>query len=119
VRCHNGPLLSDGKYYRLGASFRDPGRQSVTGKKGDRHKFRTPTLRDIAQTAPYMHDGSMRSLQDVVIFYLRSPPVSGPDGESIDITQRNGVSLNEVDDIVAFLKSLTGQPPKITRPELP
>lgn len=119
VRCHHGPLLSDGEYYRLGASLRDPGRQAVTGKEVDRHKFRTPALRDVARTAPYMHNGSMRSLQDVVLFYLRSPPASGPDSESIDITPRNGVSLNEVDDIVAFLKSLSGQPPKVTPPELP
>ena len=91
----------------------------MTGKKDDRHKFRTPTLRDIARTAPYMHDGSIKTLEEVVFFYLRSAPVSGPGGESIDIGQRNGVSLNDIDDIVAFLKSLSGRPPKVTPPELP
>jgi len=119
LRCHSGPLLSDGDFHRLGVSFRDVGRAAVTGKKDDRHKFRTPTLRDIARTAPYMHDGSIKTLEEVVFFYLRSAPVSGPGGESIDIGQRNGVSLNDIDDIVAFLKSLSGRPPKVTPPELP
>ncbi len=119
VRCHSGPLLSDGNFHRLGVSFRDSGRAAVTGKKDDRHMFRTPTLRDVARTAPYMHDGSMKTLEDVVFFYLRSAPVSGPGGESIDIGQRNGVSLNDIDDIVAFLKSLSGEPPKIVPPGLP
>ena len=119
IRCHHGPLLSDGKYHRLGVSLKDRGREGVTGKKRDRYKFRTPTLRDVARTAPYMHDGSVATLEEVVIFYLRLSPASGPGGETIDIVTRNEVSLDEVDEIVAFLKALNGKPPKVMPPKLP
>ena len=53
MQCHNGPLLSDGKFYRLGVSYNDQGRAKITHKKEDRYRFRTPTLRNIgtARTA--------------------------------------------------------------------
>jgi cytochrome c peroxidase len=60
VRCHSGPLLSDGQFYRLGIAGDDPGRAAITGSDVDRGKFRTPSLRNVALTAPYMHDGSRR-----------------------------------------------------------
>jgi len=68
VRCHNGPTLGDGKFYRIGASFKDKGREAVTGRADDRYKFRTPPLREVARTGPYMHDGSRKTLSDVVEF---------------------------------------------------
>jgi len=85
VRCHNGPLLSDGKYYQLGVNNADLGRGSVTGNAEDRYRFRTPTLRDIADTGPYMHDGSLETLFDVVEFYYRRVPGSGPEGTALDV----------------------------------
>src|SRR5690606_17544075 len=108
IRCHHGPLLSDGRYYRLGVSFRDEGRSRATGKAEDRFKFRTPGLRNVSQTAPYMHDGSLGTLQEVVTFYLRSAPISGPDNLPVDIQPIPEVSLNDVELIVAFLKALDG-----------
>ena len=73
VRCHNGPLLSDGQYYRLGVSYKDLGRAKVTGKREDRYRFRTPSLRNVAETGPYMHDGSQETLEDVVTSIGASP----------------------------------------------
>jgi cytochrome c peroxidase len=119
VQCHQGPLLSDGKFYRLGVSFKDKGLADVTGKKEDAGKFRTPSLRNIAQTGPYMHDGSMKTLDDVVIFYYRGVPTSGPTDLPLDIQPLTGQSFSEISDLVAFLESLTGEPPKITPPKLP
>ncbi len=118
VRCHRGPLLSDGKLYRLGVASRDEGLAGVTGRKADRGKFRTPTLRNVAQTGPYMHDGSMKTLDEVVTFYYRGVPMSLA-GLAVDVKPLFGQGLSEVPDIVAFLESLTGQPPKVARPELP
>jgi cytochrome c peroxidase len=119
VQCHRGPLLSDGKLYRLGVSFKDKGLGGVTGKKEDTGKFRTPSLRNISQTGPYMHDGSMKTLMDVVTFYYRGVLTTPEDGLPLDIQPLNGQSFSEISDIVAFLESLTGEPPKITAPELP
>ena len=119
VRCHSGPLLSDGEYYRLGVSQLDEGRSAVTTDPADRGKFRTPSLRNIAQTGPYMHDGSLRTLTEVVEFYLRNAPTSAPDGLTLDIEPLLGLSYMDVSALVAFLDSLTGDVPQVAVPELP
>lgn len=119
IRCHNGPLLSDGRFYRLGVSFKDKGLSAVTGKRGDVYKFRTPTLRNVAETAPYMHDGSLATLSDVVTFYYRNVPPEGPKGLKLDVKARLDGSVAEIGDLVEFLKALSGKPPKITPPRLP
>lgn len=119
IRCHQGPLLSDGKFYRLGVSFSDEGLAVVTGKQEDKGRFRTPSLRNIAQTGPYMHNGSLKTLDEVVTFYYRGIPLTAPDGLELDLQPLSGQSFAEIADLVAFLKSLTGDPPKITPPELP
>ena len=72
--CHVGPTLSDEEFHNTGVAWRngkflDDGRYQVTKQEKDRGKFKTPTLREIARTAPYMHDGSLTALEDVVDFY--------------------------------------------------
>jgi len=117
-RCHHGPLLSDEKFYRLGATT-DLGRVQVTARKQDRYKVRTPPLRNVARTGPYMVDGSLRTLRDVVTFYYRGVPRSGPDGLPLDIEPLSGNSLSEIGPLVAFLEALSGEEPRITPPKLP
>ena len=119
IRCHNGPLLSDGKFYRIGVSWKDKGRQSVTGKPGDAFRFRTPSLRNVALTAPYMHDGSQKTLEEVVTFYYRSVPTTTPDGIPLDVEPLLGNSFSEISDMVAFLKALSSKPLQVTPPRLP
>jgi cytochrome c peroxidase len=119
IRCHHGPLLSDGKLHRLGLPSRDEGAGAVTGKKEDRGKFRTPSLRHAAQTAPYMHDGSKKTLAEVVEFYYRGVPTAASDGLPLDVEPLLGQSFSEIPSIVAFLESLTGEAPPIEPPELP
>lgn len=119
IRCHHGPALSDGKFYRLGASFQDNGREAVTDNADDRFRFRTPPLREVARTAPYMHDGSIPTLEKVVEFYLRSVPLEGPDGQPIDVDPLYSLSYTDIDALVAFLKSLNGELPRIEPPQLP
>jgi cytochrome c peroxidase len=119
IECHNGPLLSDGKFYRIGVSFKDEGRAKITGKKEDRYRFRTPSLRNIAETGPYMHDGSQKTLEEVVTFYFRGIPASGPSGLELDTESLDSLSFSDIGSMVAFLKSLSGKVPKITPPELP
>ncbi|WP_202921116.1 cytochrome c peroxidase [Anatilimnocola aggregata] len=119
TQCHHGPLLSDSKFYRLGTSYRDEGRGKITGKKEDRYRFRTPTLRNVSETAPYMHDGTLKTLNDVVEFYYRGIPKTGPDGLLPDTAALSGQSFSEIPLLVAFLNSLTGKSPIETPPVLP
>lgn len=119
VRCHHGPLLSDGRFYRLGVSHEDEGRAAVTGEPGDRGKFRTPGLRNVSQTAPYMHDGSLKTLAQVVEFYYRNAPTAAPGGKPLDVEPLLDRSYSEMGALVAFLESLTGRAPEIILPELP
>lgn len=85
--------------------FSDLGRYEVTGDPDDRWRYRTPTLRNVALTAPYMHDGSLTTLRDVVLFYNRG----GVPNEVLDpLISPLGLSEAELDDLLAFLLSLTG-----------
>lgn len=118
ARCHRGPLLTDEKFYRLNVSD-DKGRGLVTGRTEDNYKFRTPSLRNVARTRPYMHDGRYKTLADVTFFYFRGVPRSGPDGLSLDIESLQGVAFTEMSDLIAFLEALSGEEPKISPPELP
>ncbi len=119
IECHHGPLLSDGNYYRLGVSYRDEGRAKVTGKSQDKARFRTPSLRNVAETAPYMHDGSLETLRDVVTFYYRGIPAAGPGGITPDTSALTGQSFSEIDLLVAFLESVSGEVPVVEPPVLP
>ena len=75
ARCHSGSNLTDEDFHNIGVSWAhrpyDAGRAVVTGVPEDTGKFKTPTLREIARTAPYMHDGSIASLEGVIEFYDR------------------------------------------------
>jgi cytochrome c peroxidase len=119
IRCHSGPNLSDGKFHRLGVGFTDRGRGAITGQKSDLFTFRTPGLRDVARTAPYMHDGSIETLSRVVEFYYRGAPLQTANGLPTDIQPLLGQSYSEISDIVAFLESLTSEPIHISPPSLP
>jgi cytochrome c peroxidase len=111
--CHGGSLFSDHQFHNNGLlpSDDDPGRFRITNVESDRNKFSTPSLRNIALTAPYMHDGRFATLEEVVAHYSsgiqRSPTLDPnlakhPDG---------GLQLNQADQraLVAFLKSLTSE----------
>ena len=110
--------MTDEKFYRLGVSH-DKGRGLVTGKKEDNYKIRTPSLRNVASAGPYMHDGSYKTLGDVVFFYFRGVPTSGPDRLPLDIESLQSVPLSEMSDLMALLEALTGEEPKIAPPKLP
>ena len=90
--------------------FRDLGRYEVTGRPADRWRYRTPSLRNVALTAPYMHDGSVASLRDILLFYSRG----GVPNELLDplITPLD-LSDAEIEDLLAFLNSLTGSNVKV------
>ena len=77
----------------------------MTGNETDRGAFRTPTLRNVALTGPYMHDGVLRTLDDVIAFYAAGGgPVAGRSGPEIGPLQ---LSAGEREALLAFLNSLT------------
>ena len=112
-RCHFGPNFTDGAFHNLGVGwnaeserFADEGRGAITRRAGDRGAFKTPTLRDVARHAPYMHDGSLPSLRDVVLFYERGA-VRNP---HLDTQIRPlHLSPGDVDALVDFLGALNGE----------
>lgn len=116
IRCHHGILLSDGKFHRLGVSHGDAGLAQVTGRREDRGKFRTPSLRNVAQTAPYMHDGSLATLTDVVEFYYRGAGQRDAEGLPLDIEPLSGRSFSEIADLTALLEAMTGPLPDVSAP---
>jgi cytochrome c peroxidase len=109
-RCHSGPNFADEEFHNTGIGVRDgvaePGRAAVTGHAADRGAFKTPTLRGVALTAPYMHDGSLATLEDVIEHYRRG----GIANAELDPRMRD-VRLAEEDTrlLVAFLKALSRQ----------
>jgi cytochrome c peroxidase len=111
MTCHSGPLLSDEAFHNTGVAWRtgvvtDEGRGGITGRPADRGAFKTPTLREVARTAPYMHDGSLHTLPEVIDFYDRG----GHDNPGLDPQIRPlRLTAAEKGDLLAFLASLTGR----------
>ncbi len=112
--CHgtgNNPLWTDNDFHNNGldAVFTDLGLGAVTGDPNDNAKFRTPSLRNLAFTAPYMHDGRFNTLEEVIDFYsdgLQHSPTIDPLMKNVD---QGGVQLSAQDkaDLKAFLLTLT------------
>jgi cytochrome c peroxidase len=109
--CHAGPDLTDSRFHNTGVAwsggrFTDEGRFTITLNPRDHGAFKTPTLREVSRTAPYMHDGSLATLEAVVDFYDRG----GHRNPYIDPrVRRIGLSSGERSALVAFLKTLSGQ----------
>jgi cytochrome c peroxidase len=106
-RCHAGPVLTDENFHNTGVGWRrDAGRFEVTGLSQDRGRFKTPSLRNVVLTAPYMHDGSFATLESVVEFYNRG----GRRNPNLDPSIRPlRLTSSQRSDLVAFLLALQGQ----------
>jgi cytochrome c peroxidase len=120
--CHSGPSFTDGAFHNVGVGMAvdppDAGRQTHSKLAGDLGAFKTPTLRDIARSAPYMHDGSLASLEDVVDYYDRGgTPNKFLDEEIFPLK----LSAEEKTALVTFLKEglASDNYPDITPPQLP
>ncbi len=121
--CHtigpNSALFTDNQFHNTGEgvgddeSFSDTGRFSVTKSAADRGAFKTPTLRDVAVSGPYMHDGKLKTLKEVVDFYAGK----GNSNPNLD-SKMKAINLTgtDRDDLVEFMKSLTGDLPPNSGP---
>ncbi|WP_059173788.1 cytochrome-c peroxidase [Bacillus sp. FJAT-27445] len=119
VTCHNGPNLSDNNYYNIGIESADEGRFAVTKDPGDLGRIRTPGLYGITHTAPYMRDGSLKTLEDVINYYDRGGDIHPNKSFFMKQFMPLGLSVQEKADLLAFLKTLGGQPPVFEKPILP
>jgi len=113
MACHNPPLFTDEIPANTGVGSEsrkkakpDLGVAEITGNEWDRGFFRTPTLRDVALTAPYMHDGSVKTLEEAVEHYDRG---GGRNPRLDDRLQPLHLTKQEKKDLVSFLKALSGE----------
>jgi cytochrome c peroxidase len=106
-RCHSGANFTDERFHNTGIAIgkkpEDSGRSRITGRDEDRGKFKTPTLRGVALTAPYMHDGSLATLEAVVEFYNAG---GGADPRRDAALAPLHLSAEESAALIAFLKAL-------------
>src|SRR5690606_5584055 len=105
--CHSGWRFTDDKFHDIGISTKDPGRgRELEHDPKLQFAFKTPTLRSVALRAPYMHDGSIATLRDVVDFYAKGGidrPSRSPMIHALDLTEQ------ERNALVAFMQTLTGE----------
>ena len=143
IECHNGPNFADAVFHNTGipetkilqtdsgcitARYffgrgvgvekldRDYGRYLITKKESDRGKFKTPTLRDITNTSPYMHNGFFYELEEVVDFYNKG---GGDDPNKDKVLKPLGLNDEEKQALIEFLKSLTGEKIVVETPVIP
>jgi len=120
--CHTGPNFTDDAFHNVGVNINaakpDLGRFEVTKVSGDKGSFKTPTLREIARTAPYMHDGSMATLEEVVEHYDKGGTANPQLDEEIFPLK---LTTQEKADLVTFMKEGLSSPdyPDIAPPKLP
>ena len=111
--CHGGALFQSQTFANNGldSNFPDAGRAKVTGKDSDKGKFSTPSLRNIALTAPYMHDGRFATLEEVVEHYSTGVKRSATLDPNLAKHPEGGIRLNKADKValVAFLLTLTDE----------
>jgi cytochrome c peroxidase len=136
ARCHSGPQLTDGEFHNLGMPGADRGRAAgvdleraqifspdgaysdhvepltiAAATAADEGAFRTPSLRNVALTAPYMHDGSLATLDVVVALHLAGGGRNGSVGQVDALLQPYTLSASDQAALVDFLSSLNGAPP--------
>jgi cytochrome c peroxidase len=118
VDCHGTWRFTQDDFQDIGLPDADLGRGKLLPQvEGIQHAFKTPTLRNVALRAPYMHDGSMTTLAEVVEHYNKGGAASRPSVASqikpLHLTER------EKEDLVSFLRSLTGKDAAVQVPRLP
>ena len=133
MNCHNGTYFTDNQFHNIGLTYygrkyEDLGRYKVTKEAADVGKFRTPSLRDVMKTRPWMHNGLFDNIESIMNMYSagmpqpkRKPeqandplfPATDPLIKKLDLTPEEKKSL------IAFLDAITGIPDKMDRPELP
>lgn len=135
INCHNTGYFSNNKFENdgtslLGTKLEDRGRYLVTKNTDDIGKFRVPTLREVSRTGPWMHNGQFTPLRDVLTFYNAGNPeiknknktvINGVEyfSQKSKLLHSLNLSTSEIEDLEAFLETLSSRPQRISIPELP
>ena len=133
INCHNTPLFSNQKFHNVGLSyygrtFEDLGKYNITHKKEDVGKFKTPSLREIGRTAPYMHNGLMPNLEGIIEMYNAGMPrVKPKENQKNDslfpvtdpLLKKLNLTKKEQNALKAFLLTLSSSPRREILPKLP
>lgn len=133
INCHNTPLFSNQKFHNVGLSyygrtFEDLGKFNITHKKEDVGKFKTPSLREIGRTAPYMHNGLMPNLEGIIEMYNAGMPrVKPKENQKNDslfpvtdpLLKKLNLTKKEQNALKAFLLTLSSSPRREILPKLP
>jgi len=135
INCHNTPYFSDNKFHNdgqhlFGTDFEDLGLYDHTGNEEDIGKFRTPTLREVALTGPWMHHGHFPSLLDVLQYYNLGNPAPIQDKylgtprdslipEPSPLLMELNLDKKEVEAIIAFLETLSTKPQRVNLTKMP
>lgn len=114
MNCHNGPLFSDNDFHNTG--FGDVGLYHVTHKEEDQGRMKTPSLRDVTYTGPWLHDGSVKDLAEIINRYNKAADT----GSGIDKRLKPlSLTKNERKDLLAFLHAISAPPLEFEKPKLP
>jgi cytochrome c peroxidase len=133
INCHNGPDFSDGQFHNIGLTYygrenEDLGRYNITKKPEDVGRFKTPSLRNVSRTGPYMHNGFFTELEGVINLYNAGGPSPRPTEAQKDdplfpkkdpILKPLGLNAQDREDLLAFLESLTDRREHVRPPPLP
>jgi cytochrome c peroxidase len=118
--CHTQPLFSNYLFFNAGVGMEGPnpdeGRKKVTSQDSDLGKFRVPALRNVADTAPYFHDGSAAKLEDAVGLMARGGKDNKNLSKMLKSVRESNLGDKEQKDLVEFLKALSGKYPVIEPP---
>ncbi|MFA5952568.1 MAG: cytochrome c peroxidase [Hyphomicrobium sp.] len=113
IACHGGWRFTDGAYHDIGLAGTDPGRGGIEGGHPGLPQFKTPSLRELTKTAPYMHDGSKQTLTDVIDHYagglIVRPSLANALIRNLSLTHEEKAAL------VAFLKAVSSEPQPLTK----
>ncbi len=115
MNCHNGPLFSDNQFHNAGFSGTDKGYYQVSHKDEDMGKFKTPSLRDVMKTGPWMHDGNQADMLIILDKFNKAETVTNLD----KLITPLGLTGQEKKDLLAFLKAISASPPDFIKPVLP
>lgn len=132
INCHHGAYFTDNSFHNIGLSyygrkFEDLGLYNVTKKPEDVGKFKTPSLRDVMKTGPWMHNGLFDDMTGIINIYNSGMPQK-PKGAQLkdplfpktdSLLEPLNLSRNEIKYLVSFMEAITGVPYKMPRPPLP
>ncbi|WP_276485960.1 cytochrome-c peroxidase [Paraflavitalea pollutisoli] len=133
MNCHNGTYFTDNQFHNIGLTYygrkyEDLGRYNVTKEAGDVGKFRTPSLRDVMKTRPWMHNGLFDNIEGILNMYSAGMPQPKPKPDQVNdplfpktdpLIKKLDLTPEEKKALMAFLDAITGVPYKMDRPELP